>query len=117
MRAPWRSRSCRIWRAITSRKVWPSFTSSSDLAFVMPMLVPSPPFSLSTTTRSIADASPSPSSDSGRHLVERLDLALGHETLLARAQALLVARERLDRDLGQPLGAHLVGRLAHGRRS
>ena len=64
MGAPCCSRSCRIWRAITSRKVWPSFTSSSDFAFVMPMLVPSPPFSLSTTTRSIADASPSPSSES-----------------------------------------------------
>ena len=45
------------WRTITSRNVWPSFTSSSDFALVIPMLVPSPPLSLSTTTRSSGRAS------------------------------------------------------------
>src|ERR687889_487039 len=46
-RAPYRSRSPRTWVAITSRKLLPGLTSSSDFGPDRPMLVPSPPLSLS----------------------------------------------------------------------
>ena len=93
----------------------PSFTSISDLALVMPMLVPSPPFSLSTTA--CPSAAPSPVAQLGRvgQLVERLDLATRAGALLAVAHALLVVGESLDGDLRQPLGAHLVHSPAHRR--
>ena len=113
--APCRSRRWSTWRAITSRNVCPSFTSSSDFAFVIPMLVPSPPFSLSTTTRSSADGSASGRSSGARHLGERLELGLGQGALVALAQQPLVVRERVDRDLRQPLLPHLLGRRAHRR--
>ena len=87
MRASWRSRRCSTWRAITSRKVWPSFTSSSDFALVIPMLVPRPPFSLRTTARSRSDSSASGSSSALRHLVERLELRLGQRALVTLAQS------------------------------
>ena len=61
-RAPERSRSPRTCRAMTSRKVRPSLTSSRDLARVIPMLVPSPPLSLRTTARSSAARPSSPAS-------------------------------------------------------
>ena len=62
--APARSRSASTWRATTSRKVSPSLASISDLACVMPMLVPRPPLSLSTTARSSGPSSSGSSSKS-----------------------------------------------------
>jgi hypothetical protein len=56
MPSPW---TC---RAVTSRKLSPSFASISDFARVIPMLVPSPPLSLSTTASS--SGAPPSSSDS-----------------------------------------------------
>ena len=50
--APACSRRSITWRAITSRNVSPSLASISDLAWVMPMLVPRPPLSLITTAAS-----------------------------------------------------------------
>ena len=63
-RAPVRSRSSSTCRATTSRNVCPSFASISDLARVMPMLVPSPPLSLSTTASSSGASSSGRSSNS-----------------------------------------------------
>jgi hypothetical protein len=47
-----------------SRKVCPALASISDFALVMPMLVPRPPLSLSTTAVSTIAASPSGRSSS-----------------------------------------------------
>src|SRR5215216_8115056 len=47
---------------MTSRKESPSFTSMSDLAVVIPMLVPRPPFSFTTTAWSRVEPSDSGSS-------------------------------------------------------
>jgi hypothetical protein len=49
MSAPLRSRRWSTCRTITSRNVSPSLTSISDFARVIPIEVPSPPLSLSTT--------------------------------------------------------------------
>ena len=65
-RAPDRLRSSSTWRAITSRNVCPSLASISDLAWVMPMLVPSPPLSLSTTAWSSGASSSGSESRSWR---------------------------------------------------
>ena len=46
-------------------------------------------------------------------VLERLDLGLRQRALLPLAQAPLVLREGLDRDLRQPLPAHLLHRRAH----
>jgi hypothetical protein len=49
-----------------------------------------------------------------RHVLERLELRLRQRALLAGAQKLLVVRERVDRDLREPLPLHLVRGRAHG---
>ena len=77
------------------------------------MLVPSPPFSLRTTTCPSAEPSASGRPSELGQVGERPKLGLRQQALLAPAQALLVVRERVDRDLGQPLGPHLVGGRAH----
>ncbi len=56
----YRSRRASTCRAITSRKVSPGRTSSSDLARSMPIEVPSPPLSLITTVRASASRAASP---------------------------------------------------------
>ena len=56
--------SCWVWRTMMSKNVRPSLTSSSDLALVMPMLVPRPPLSLIITV--LPSASLPPSGGSGR---------------------------------------------------
>ena len=115
------SRSASTCRAMTSRKVSPSRTSSSDLARSRPIDVPSPPLSLMTTVRRegvrgdvVGDV------DVGERLhVERLDGALGHHAGLAGLDEAVVVREHLDRHRVDALGRHLVARLlqslvAHG---
>ena len=75
------------WRAITSRKVSPSLTSTSDLALVMPMLVPRPPLSLITTAlpRSLGVALGQLVRP--RQVVDRLDVGLGQDPRVARRPA------------------------------
>ena len=103
---------------MTSRKDRPSFTSSSDLAWLMPMLVPRPPFSLITTRpverRARAVGVVGQLLGVGQRL-HRLDLRLGQRALLARLEARALAGERLDRDLGQALGPHLLHGALHER--
>ena len=75
-RAPKRSRSPSTWPTTMSRKVCPSLASISDLALVMPMLVPSPPLSFSTTAVSTIAGSPSGSSSSvGRSATGSMSLS------------------------------------------
>ena len=115
MRAPCCSRRCSTWRTITSRKEIPSFTSISDLARVIPMLVPSPPLSFSTTTWSSGTPSAAGSSAASGNSVERLDLGLADHALLALSQQPLVVCESLDCDFGKPLRPHLLRRAVHRR--
>ena len=97
-----------------SRKLSPSLTSSSDFALVMPMLVPRPPFSLSTTTRSSVEslAGSGSSAASGRSSSGSIS-ASGSVPVSPSRSLLLVEGEGVDRLVREALGAHLVGRGAH----
>ena len=93
-RAPLRSRRSSTCSAIRSRKLRPSLTSSSDLALVMPIDVPSPPLSLMTTAWSSSPARRlGPAARRVGQLDDRLDVGLGQRPRLARAQPLVLARE------------------------
>ena len=75
------------------------------------MLVPRPPLSLTTTVR--AERRVRARLVVGQRvgvgqLRDGLDLGLAQHARLAGAQALVVVRERLQRDLGDALGAHLL---------
>ena len=100
-----RSRRCRSWRAMTSRKLRPSLTGSSDLARVMPMLVPRPPLSLITTAgvEQLAAARSGVRERLGvRQLGDRLDLALAQDAVVAAGQPARVVLERRDGRLAAP---------------
>ena len=56
-RIRWRRRSASVCRAMTSRNDSPSRASTSDLGPVIPIVVPSPPLSLTTTARPSASGS------------------------------------------------------------
>ena len=84
---------------------WPR---CSDLALVMPMLVPRPPLSLSTTAVSTIAGSPSGSSSSVGQVLDGLDVALGQHPRRALAQLLVVVGEGVDRGVADALGAHLL---------
>ena len=78
-----------------SRNESPSLTSSSDLALVIPMLVPRPPFSFSTSAAS--SASRGAVGIVGqllrvRQRLDRLDLGLGQRALLPLLEARPLAR-------------------------
>ena len=55
-RTPYVSRAARTCSTIRSRNVWSPRTGSSDLAFSIPMDVPSPPLSLMIAVRPSASA-------------------------------------------------------------
>ena len=105
-------RRCSTWRAMMSRKDSPRRTHSSDLARSMPIEVPRPPLSLITAVLAdrrggvlVGDL------DVGqRRHVDRLDRRLGDHPGLAVLEEPVVVRERLDRDLVDARGDHLVAR-------
>ena len=102
-RAPLRSRRRSTCWTVMSRNVCPSRASISDFGPVMPMLVPRPPLSLSTTAWSSSSSPPSGSSSASAMPRRGLDLRLGQHPLLARGQPAVVVLERLQGDLRQPL--------------
>ena len=104
-RAPERARSSSTWRAMRSRKLSPSLTSSSDLAFVIPMLVPRPPLSLMTTAWSSTLGARRPRQLLGVGDVgQRLDLGLAQQPGLPGHEPVVVVGEGVDGRLRQPLG-------------
>ena len=101
-RAPVRSRRASTWRAMMSRKVSPSLISSSDLARVMPMLVPRPPLSLRRRRGRARRASASGRSSSvGQRRRPARCRPRASIPDVALAQLLVVVRERVDRGLGR----------------
>ena len=90
-------------------------TSISDLARVIPMLVPSPPFSFSTTAWSSTALTASGSSSASGSVVSGSISDSRIMPCSPCSSELLVVGERLDRDLGQPLRAHLSVAAPTGR--
>ena len=117
-RAPEASRSASTWRAIRSRNVEPSRASSSDFARVMPMLVPRPPLSFSTTAWSSSSRPPASGQRVGvGHRLDRLDLVLADQPGVARRQPPVQLRERLDRGVRDARAAHLLDARFEPRRA
>ena len=115
MRAPWRSRRSQHLAHDHVEEREPVLDLDQRLGPVIPMLVPRPPFSFSTTAWSSAAPSPAGSSSaSGSSSSGSISDSRQH-ALLALAQPLLVVGEGLDGDLRQPLRPHLVHGRAHGR--
>ena len=99
-----------------SRNDRSSLTASSDLARLIPMLVPRPPFSFTTTARSRAVGRPLGIRREllgVRQRLHRLDLGLREQPALAALEAGQLAREGLDRDLGEALTPHLLRGRPH----
>ena len=114
-------RSASTWRAITSRKVNPSRTSSSDLARSSPIDVPSPPLSLITTVDASASAATSSatSTSASASMSSGSIVPSGTIPVSPRLDEPVVVREHLDGQRVDPVGRHLVARLlqplvAHG---
>ena len=84
----------------------------------MPMLVPRPPLSLTTATRSSAPAVPSPAEvGRGGDVAHRLELGVGQRPGRAGLERPVRALERADGLLGLAVGAHLLDRRAQALRA
>ena len=93
-----------------SRNVGPSLTASSDFGPLIPMLVPRPPLSFTTTVRSSASRAMSSSSGSSAASGSSSTGSISDSgsAPFPRAQALEVVRERRDARVRDTVVAHLA---------
>ena len=104
-----------------SRNVSPCLTGSSDLGPFMPILVPSPPLSLSTMARRSASL---PACQFGRaklfvvrDVADRPSVSARDVPRGAVHQLIVVEMKGIDEDLGQALAAHLARKGIKVRRN